>query len=184
MRAQEETCIILLQLEELKQQQATLNKEKVDLENQLEAEQEYIVNKLQKQLEGLGKEKIHLQQEKAELRRQVKELHGSAEQLYREKIRLEADKEVEEESIVNRLQRQIEGLIQNYKVCLSSLSQDHSINASFARGIYLLSTDTVKLRNQGVANLLGLPIKQKTLGSHDQGILHLHHTLLMQGARV
>ena len=47
---------------------------------------------------------------------QVKELHGSAEQLSREKIRLEADKEVEEESIVNRLQRQIESLIQNYKV--------------------------------------------------------------------
>ena len=46
----------------------------------------------------------------------MKELHGSAEQLTREKIRLEADKEVEEESIVNRLQRQIEGLIQNYKV--------------------------------------------------------------------
>ncbi len=48
-----------------------LNKEKVDLENQLEAEQEYVVNKLQKQLEGLAKEKMHLQQEKLELRRQV-----------------------------------------------------------------------------------------------------------------
>lgn len=55
---------------------------------------------------------------------QVKELHGSAEQLYREKIRMEADKEVEEESIVNRLQRQIEGLIQNYKVLhLASLGK-------------------------------------------------------------
>ena len=51
----------------------------------------------------------------------VKELHGSAEQLSREKIRLEADKEVEEESIVNRLQRQIESLIQNYKVCVCCL---------------------------------------------------------------
>ena len=61
----------LLQLEELKSQQATLNKEKVDLENQLEAEQEYIVNKLQKQLESLAKEKLHLQQERTELRRQV-----------------------------------------------------------------------------------------------------------------
>ena len=60
------------QLEELKQQQAALNKEKVDLENQLEAEQEYVVNKLQKQLEGLAKEKLHLQQEKLELRRQAR----------------------------------------------------------------------------------------------------------------
>lgn len=46
----------------------------------------------------------------------MKELHSSAEQLSREKIKYEVDKEVEEESIVNRLQRQIESLIQNYKV--------------------------------------------------------------------
>jgi hypothetical protein len=60
-----------VQLEELKQQQLRLNQEKVDLENQLEAEQEYIVNKLQKQVDGLAKEKAHLQQEKADLRRHV-----------------------------------------------------------------------------------------------------------------
>ena len=66
-----------MQLEELKQQQAALNKEKVDLENQLEAEQEYVVNKLQKQLDSLGKEKSHLQQEKLELRRQVRKTFAS-----------------------------------------------------------------------------------------------------------
>jgi coiled-coil domain-containing protein 6 len=103
-------------LEELKQQQQRLNQEKVDLENQLEAEQEYIVNKLQKQVDGLAKEKANLQQEKADLRRHVRELAVSAEHLYKEKIRIEAEKEMEEESIVNRLQRQIEQLIQNYKV--------------------------------------------------------------------
>jgi len=59
-------------LEELKQQQQRLNQEKVDLENQLEAEQEYIVNKLQKQVDGLAKEKANLQQEKADLRRHVR----------------------------------------------------------------------------------------------------------------
>lgn len=47
---------------------------------------------------------------------QVRELAVSAEHLYKEKIRIEAEKEMEEESIVNRLQRQIEHLIQNYKV--------------------------------------------------------------------
>ena len=47
---------------------------------------------------------------------QVTELAASAEQLHRDKIRFEAEKEMEEESIVNRLQRQIESLLQNYKV--------------------------------------------------------------------
>ena len=40
----------------------------------------------------------------------------SAERLNRDKVRMEAEKEMEEENIVNRLQRQIEGLILNYKV--------------------------------------------------------------------
>ena len=60
------------QLDELKQQQVKLNREKVDLENQLEAEQEYIVNKLQKQVDRLAKEKAALQQEKADLQRHVR----------------------------------------------------------------------------------------------------------------
>jgi hypothetical protein len=52
---------------------------------------------------------------------QVRELAVSAEHLYKEKIRIEAEKEMEEENIVNRLQRQIEHLIQNYKVPLLPL---------------------------------------------------------------
>lgn len=71
---------------------------------------------------------------------QVKELRGSAEQLSREKIRLEADKEVEEESIVNRLQRQIEGLIQNYKVSCSAELKGQKISVDW------ILTDLVTLR--------------------------------------
>lgn len=54
---------------------------------------------------------------------QVRELAISAEHLYKEKIRIEAEKEMEEENIVNRLQRQIEHLIQNYKVLLCQLCE-------------------------------------------------------------
>ena len=61
----------VMQLDELRLHQTRLNREKVDLENQLEAEQEYIVNKLQKQVERLAKEKGALQQEKNDLQRQV-----------------------------------------------------------------------------------------------------------------
>lgn len=48
-----------------------MSREKELIENQLEAEQEYIVNKLQKQAMGLAAEKQALQHEKAELKRQV-----------------------------------------------------------------------------------------------------------------
>ena len=52
------------QVDELKEQSRQLAKQKVDLENQLEAEQEYIVNKLSKQVEDLKKEKGCLQEER------------------------------------------------------------------------------------------------------------------------
>ena len=48
-----------------------MSREKEAIENQLEAEQEYIVNKLQKQAMGLAAEKQALQGEKADLKRQV-----------------------------------------------------------------------------------------------------------------
>lgn len=64
-------ALLQLQLDELKEQQLRLNREKVDLENQLEAEQEYIVNKLQKQVDRLAKEKAALLQEKHSLQRHV-----------------------------------------------------------------------------------------------------------------
>ena len=59
------------QLEELRLEQVKMSREKEAIENQLEAEQEYIVNKLQKQAMGLATEKQALQVEKADLKRQV-----------------------------------------------------------------------------------------------------------------
>lgn len=56
------------------------------LENQLEAEQEYIVNKLQKELDHLHGERIKLTQEKVDLENQL---------------------EAEQEYIVNKLQKQV-----------------------------------------------------------------------------
>jgi coiled-coil domain-containing protein 6 len=84
--------VVLLQLEQLSVEKNKLYREKIDLENQLEAEQEYIMNKLQKQVlvnmfdeppaqlvtvrvlqvEKLGSEKKSLQQEKSDLKRQVR----------------------------------------------------------------------------------------------------------------
>jgi coiled-coil domain-containing protein 6 len=57
-------------------------REKEVIENQLEAEQEYIVNKLQKQAMGLAAEKQALQLEKADLKRQVRKCckHASLQQ--------------------------------------------------------------------------------------------------------
>jgi hypothetical protein len=43
-----------LQLDSLNMEKNKLHREKVDLENQLEAEQEYIMNKLQKQVKHLA----------------------------------------------------------------------------------------------------------------------------------
>ncbi|KAF8058410.1 hypothetical protein HT031_005534 [Scenedesmus sp. PABB004] len=109
------------QLEQLSGEKAKLHKEKVDLENQLEAEQEYIMNKLQKQLEKLGAEKGGLQRERAELQRAVHELSGAVDRLNRDKVQLEAAMEMEEENIVNRLQRQLEALTSSYKALEAKL---------------------------------------------------------------
>jgi len=49
-----------------------LNRDKVALENQLEAEQEYITHRLQKQVAQLAGEKAGLQRERSELQRQVR----------------------------------------------------------------------------------------------------------------
>ena len=45
-----QACTMLLQLTELNLERNKMTKEKVNLENQLEAEQEYILNKLHKQV--------------------------------------------------------------------------------------------------------------------------------------
>lgn len=49
--------------------------------------QEYIMNKLQKQLEKLGGEKGSLQRERSELQKQVGELAGAVDKLNKDKVR-------------------------------------------------------------------------------------------------
>lgn len=100
---------------DMAEERARLVAEKVELERQLEAEQEYIVNKLQKQTMGLAKEKDHLMAEREELRQQVEKLHLDKVRLGQEKVMLENTMEAEEESIVNRLQTQMLELYQRNK---------------------------------------------------------------------
>ena len=58
----------------------------MDLENQLEAEQEYIVNKLSKQVEELKKEKLGLQEERKSLSRE-KDTLGAENTVLRKNVR-------------------------------------------------------------------------------------------------
>lgn len=60
-----------MQLDELRHEQGKMAREKEVLENQLEAEQEYIVHKLQKQAAHIAAERQALQLEKGDLKRQV-----------------------------------------------------------------------------------------------------------------
>ncbi|KAK9904766.1 hypothetical protein WJX75_002126 [Coccomyxa subellipsoidea] len=101
--------------EELRLEQCKMSREKEMIENQLEAEQEYIVNKLQKQAMGLAAEKQALQLEKTDLKRQVGELMEAVQKLNNEKVLLEQSMEMEEEGIVNRLQRVIETVLARNK---------------------------------------------------------------------
>lgn len=77
-----------------------VNNEKVDLENQLEVEQEYIVNKLHKELDHLRAERLKLN---------------------REKIDLENQLEAEQEYIVNKLQKQVRKLIVQIIICFKDM---------------------------------------------------------------
>ena len=65
------TNVLYVQLEELRHEQGKMAHEKEVLENQLEAEQEYIVHKLQKQAAHITAERQALQLEKGDLKRQV-----------------------------------------------------------------------------------------------------------------
>ncbi|CAD7705261.1 unnamed protein product [Ostreobium quekettii] len=103
------------QLEHLNCEKNKLTKEKIDLENQLEAEQEYIVNKLQKQVRQLGREKAGLLREKNDLHKQIEDLGRSVSKLNKDKVNVEAQMEMEEENIVNRLQRQLDYVHVQYK---------------------------------------------------------------------
>jgi len=104
------------QLEHLTNERKKLTHEKVDLENQLEAEQEYIVNKLQKQVEQLDLEKRKLQLEKIDMQRQVTALDKAVDKLKSEKVNLESAMEMEEENIVNRMQRQLDHVFEKYQL--------------------------------------------------------------------
>ena len=70
-----ERVLCFPQLEELRHEQHKMVHEKEVLENQLEAEQEYIVHKLQKQAAHIAAERQALQLEKGDLKRQVCILH-------------------------------------------------------------------------------------------------------------
>ena len=70
-----------MQLEELRMEQGKMVHEKEVLENQLEAEQEYIVHKLQKQAAHIAAERQALQLEKGDLKRQVQILASAADLL-------------------------------------------------------------------------------------------------------
>ncbi len=57
------------------------------------------------QVDRLHAEKACLQKEKSELQRTVTELGGSIDKMHRDKVALESQMEMEEEGIVNRLNR-------------------------------------------------------------------------------
>lgn len=56
-------------------------------------------------MDRLHSEKACLQKEKSELQRTVTELGGSIDKMHRDKVALESQMEMEEEGIVNRLNR-------------------------------------------------------------------------------
>lgn len=56
-----------------------------------------------------------MQREKSNLQKQVQELDGSVDKLKLEKVLLEQQMEMEEENIVNRLQRQLDHVIHQYR---------------------------------------------------------------------
>jgi len=88
-------------------------KEKVDLEKQLEAEAEFVGNRLQRQVDILAKDKKSLSKEREKLTKKIDLLNIDAKKLRAEKVQIEHTLETEEENIVNRLQAQIQKLLQH-----------------------------------------------------------------------
>lgn len=119
--------VLQRKLEELRHEQDKMAHEKEVLENQLEAEQEYIVHKLQKQAAHITAERQALQLEKGDLKRQVGELTLAVSRLSNEKVQLEQSMEMEEEGIVNRLQRVIETVMARNKV-LEACLESHGVS--------------------------------------------------------
>ncbi|KAK9844285.1 hypothetical protein WJX74_000437 [Apatococcus lobatus] len=144
----EEKCSLEQQLEqdnkklaELSNEKKKLHHEKIDLENQLEAEAEYIVNKLQKRVTKLAEEKAALQQEKSTMQRQVVDLSSAVDRLSCEKVDLERQFEMEEEGIVNGLQRKLEQVTQAYRA-LEERVEAHGLSMKTLQPLPSLDLDT------------------------------------------
>ena len=91
-----------MKMDSLQSEKGKLHREKVELEKQLEVEQEYIVNRLQKRVDSLALEKERLNQEKVMLKREVNDLKAERRKLNLDKVILESTLEQEEEAIVNK----------------------------------------------------------------------------------
>lgn len=96
-------------------------RDKAALENSLEAEAECMTNRLSRQLGALEDEAASLRGERAELRRSLAALGGEVERLRRDRVALESLVEQEEESVVNRLQRQLQAVTAAYHALESRL---------------------------------------------------------------
>ena len=138
---QESAMALKRQLKMLSDERVRLMKEKADLENVLEAEQEYISLKLTKQVEKMASEKDSLAREKAELARQVEDLSSAVERVRREKVALEAALEAEEEAAVNRLQRQLQQVTTAYRALESKL-EAHGVSPRSLDGTPALDPTT------------------------------------------
>jgi coiled-coil domain-containing protein 6 len=97
--------------EALEARLATLQGEKVALENALEREQECMVNKLTTVLESLGRERQTVARERDRLRGDLAKEKDEATRLKLEKVKIENEMENEEEHIVNMLQGQLQMLM-------------------------------------------------------------------------
>lgn len=97
--------------EALEARLATLQGEKVALENALEREQECMVNKLTTVLESLGRERQTVARERDRLRGDLAKEKDEATRLKLEKVKIENQMENEEEHIVNMLQGQLQMLM-------------------------------------------------------------------------
>lgn len=97
--------------EALEARLATLQGEKVALENALEREQECMVNKLTTVLESLGRERQTVTRERDRLRGDLAKEKDEATRLKLEKVKIENEMENEEEHIVNMLQGQLQMLM-------------------------------------------------------------------------
>eukprot|EP00892_Ulva_mutabilis_P003943 jgi/Ulvmu1/1920/UM012_0080.1 len=95
-------------------------------ENAFEAEQEYIMHKLRKQMAILEHDKKQLSLERQQLKRTVQSLQGSVERLTQDKVDLEASLEMEEEAFINNLVRQLSGFMQNYQA-MDRAMHEHGI---------------------------------------------------------